>query len=169
MKFDTKYIIIIAILGIILLYSYYYFFKSFKDPTKLWGRIEGNFLYIYYISMILSTIGFLFLFYYLITSNSFTIDEIHKLYYSLICILIISMFWMPVSIDYIKNKNNYNKFLIYLILFSVAMSVLYLNLILNNIKEYKNKIGKKLALIGMIYFFIHTFFFDFILWTYNFF
>ena len=79
------------------------------------------------------------------------------------------MFWMPVSIDYIKNKNNYNKFLIYLILFSVAMSVLYLNLILNNIKEYKNKIGKKLALIGMIYFFIHTFFFDFILWTYNFF
>ena len=103
MKFDTKYIIIIAIFGIILLYSYYYFFKSFKEPTKLWGRIQGNFLYIYYISMLLSTIGFLFLFYYLIISNSFTIDEINKLYYSLIFILVISMFWMPVSIDYIKN------------------------------------------------------------------
>ena len=169
MKFNSEYIIITAILGILLLLSYYYFFKSSNDPLKLWGRIKNNFLYVYYISMLLSTIGFLFLFYYLIISNSFTKLQINKLYYSLISIIVISMFWMPLSLEYIKSKNNIVKWLIYIVLFLVAISVLYFNFVFNNVEESKYKIEKNLAFIGMIYFFIHTFLFDFILWTHNFF
>ena len=169
MKFDTKYIIIIAILGIILLYSYYYFAKNTENVNKLWGRIKGNFLNVYYLSMILSAIGFLLLFYYLIISNNFTEDQVNKLFIALLLIVIVSMIWMPLSIYYLKNKKDLYKFLIYIVLFIVAISSLYLIYILNQTDEYKLKLYKNLALIGMIYFFIHAFFFDFLMWTHNFF
>lgn len=169
MKFDNKYIIIIAILGIILLYSYYYFGKNTENVNKLWGRIKGNFLNVYYLSMILSTIGFLLLFYYLIISNNFTEDQVNKLFIALLLIVVVSMIWMPLSIYYLKNKKDLYKFLIYIVLFIVAISSLYLIYILNQTKEYKLKLYKNLAMIGMTYFFIHAFLFDFLMWTYNFF
>jgi hypothetical protein len=169
MKFDTKYIIIIAILGIILLYSYYYFAKNTENVNKLWGRIKGKLLNIYYISMILSAIGFLLLFYYLIISNSFTENQVYRLLITLLLIVVVSMIWMPLSIYYLKNKKNLYKILIYIVLFVVAISSLALIITLNEIKENKLIFYKNLAMIGMIYFFIHAFFFDFLIWTHNFF
>ncbi len=165
MKFNRIYIFILAILGIILLYSYYYFFKNNNNSKKLWGRINGNLLNLYYISMILSTMGFLLLFYYIITTNIFTQNNINLIFGLLIAIIVISMFWMPMSLYYIKNKSEVIKYLIIFILFMVALSTLYLLYVLKNINDKNNK----LALIGMTYFFIHAFFFDTIIWSYNFF
>ena len=95
MEFNKVYIFILAILGIILLYSYYYFFKNDNNSKKLWGRIKGNLLNIYYVSMLLSTLGFLLLFYYIVTSNNFTKNNINLIFGLLIAIIVISMFCMP--------------------------------------------------------------------------
>lgn len=169
MKFDNIYIVILSILGIILLYSYYYLFKNNKNAPKLWGRISGNLLNIYYFSMLLSTIGFLLLFYYIIKTNIFTQNNINQIFISLLAIIIISMVWMPLSLYYMKNKNDLIKYLIIIVLLLVAISTLYLLYVVNNINDNNNKIYKTLALIGMSYFFIHAFFFDTITWSYNFF
>lgn len=170
MKFNTEYIIIISILGIILLYSYYYYAqKNQNNVLKLWGRIKGNFLYVYYASMLLSAIGFLFLFYYLFLTNSLTRDQINKMFIALILIIAVSIIWMPLSLYYLKNKKDIYKYLIIFVLLVVSFSILYFITILNNVKEDKNILQKKLALMGMTYFFIHCFFFDSLIWSYNFF
>lgn len=170
MKFNNSYIIILTILGVILLYSYYYLAITNKNTVlKLWGRIKGNFLYLYYLSMLLSAIGFLLLYYYLLISNNLTKDQINKLFISLVLIVVISMFWMPLSLYYLKNPKIIYKYLILLILLLVALSILYLLFVLSAIKDDKNKIQKQAAIIGMSYFFIHAFFFDFTMWSYNFF
>ena len=169
MQFNRSYIFILAILGIILLYSYYYFFKNDNNSKKLWGRINGSLLNVYYVSMLLSTLGFLLLFYYIVTSNNFTQNNINLIFGLLIAIIVISMFWMPLSLYYFKNKSITIKYLIILVLFLVALSTLYLLYVLKNINDKYNSLSKNLALIGMTYFFIHAFFFDTITWSYNFF
>lgn len=168
MKFNTEYIIIISILGIILLYSYYYFAQK-DNVLKLWGRLKGNFLYVYYASMLLSLIGFLFLFYYLFLTHTLTKDQINKMFISLIVIITVSTMWMPLSLYYLKHKEDIYKYLIIFILLIVAFSILYFITVLNNVTENKYILEKKLALAGMIYFFIHCFFFDSLMWSYNFF
>jgi len=170
MKFNNSYIIILAILSIILFYSYYYLTINNKNKvTELWGTIKGNLLYIYYLSMFLSLIGFLLLYYYLSITNILTKDQINKIFISLILIVVISMVWMPLSLYYLKYPKDIYKYLIILILLSISSSVLYLIYILSTINDEKNKKEKNLALMGMFYFFIQTFIFDFLLWSYNFF
>ena len=169
MKFDNTYILIISILGIILLYSYYYYATTYKNVMKLWGNISGNLLYVYYLSMILSAIGFLFLFYYLITSNILTKNNIDKIFYGLLGIVIISMFWMPLSLKYLDNKCPMYKLLIITVLLLVAISTLYVINTLKSFNDTVNPLSYTLALYGMYYFFIHAFFFDSLLWSYNFF
>lgn len=171
MQFNKSYIFILAILGIILLYSYYYLIVNNKNSMKLWGRINGNFLYIYYVSMLLSTIGFLFLFYYLNITNIFNQYQINRIFISLLCVVIISMLWMPLSLKYMNetNKSNILMYQILAVLLLVALSSLYLVFLIYNIEDNSHKISKLLAVIGMSYFFIHAFFFDFITWSKNFF
>lgn len=172
MKFNKEYIIIIIILGIILIYSYYHFAKeNFKIINQLWGNIlkNKNLLTTYYLSMFLSFIGFLFLFFYLLINNNFTNNDINKIFISIIFIVIFSMFWMPLSIHYLKNKNELIKYLILFVLFIIALASLMLLITLFKTKDTKNILIHNLAIIGMSYFFIHTFFFDFIFWSYNFF
>ena len=112
MFFNREYIVFLSIIGIILLYSYYYFLASNTGSiTKLWGNITGKLLIVYYISMILATIGFILLFYYLLTTSIFTQKEVNNIFYCLLFIIIISIFWMPVSLKYLENKNCYNKYL----------------------------------------------------------
>ena len=169
MQFNRSYILIISILGILLLYSYYYFAINSKNPLKLWGNISGNLLKVYYLSMFLSAIGFLLLFYYLIVSNVFTKEDNLKIFISLLGIVIISMFWMPLSLNYLKNNSILLKYLIIIVLLMVAGSTAYLLYILNNITDKTHSTSNLLAFYGIIYFFIHAFFFDTITWSYNFF
>jgi hypothetical protein len=169
MKFPVSYLITLAILGVILLYSYYYYFKNDNKSQLLWGKVKGNLLIVYYISMLLSAIGFLLLFSYLIVSNSFKSEEIIKIFVSLLCIIIISMFWMPLSLNYLHKKDIITKYFTIIVLFLVALSTLYLLYVLYNVKENNNILFKNLAFYGMLYFFIHAFFFDFITWSKNFF
>ena len=67
------------------------------------------------------------------------------------------------------TDDNLNKILVLITLFLVALSILYLLYILYNVNETKYKFNKELGFYGMLYFFIHCFFLDFITWSYNFF
>jgi hypothetical protein len=169
MLFDRNYIIFLAILGVILLYSYYYLAVNDKRVMELWGRIKGNFLNLYYLSMVLSTIGFLLFFYYIVVSTSFKRSDINHMFIALLAIIVISMLWMPLSLKYLRNKGPLLMFLITFVLFLVAVSALYLIFVLDNVNESKYILNKNLALYGMIYFFIHASVFDLTLWSYNFF
>ena len=169
MYFDRKYLVVISILGVLLLLSYYYFFKTDNNSMKFWGRIKGNLLTVYYISMLLATIGFLFLFYYIIISSAFNKSDIYKLFISIISIVLFSFLWMPASLEYLKSNDKNYRYIVLAVLFMVVLSTVMTFFYLNSVEETKNIISKRLALAGVSYFFIHVFFFDFILWSYNFF
>ena len=169
MIFDRMYIIILSLFGIGLLYSYYYFLQDNKNILKLWGRVKGNLLNIYYVSMLLSTIGFILMFFYLFYSNNFTKSDILNIFICISMIVLISVLWTPLSLTYVKTKENIYKYLTLLVLFLVALFTVLLIISLYNVKDTKYILYKNIALGGMIYFFIHAFFFDFLIWSYNFF
>ena len=87
----------------------------------------------------------------------------------LLCIVIFSIFWMPLSILYLLKKED--KFmiqqLVLITLFLVACSALYVVMHLHQIKS--NDLLYKTSYYGMCYFFFHVFALDFISWSYNFF
>jgi hypothetical protein len=167
MYFDKKYIITLFILGVILIYSYYYFLSYSNKKMELWAGIEGNLLKVYYVSMFLCVIGFIFLFNFLMYSNNLNQYISNQIFYSILSVVLLSMLWMPLSLYYLNNKSNILMYIIIFILLLVSLSTLYLLYVLNNIND--NSIYKKLAIIGMIFFFIHTFFLDGITWSIKFF
>jgi hypothetical protein len=169
MLFNRSYIVILSLFGIILLYSYYYFLKDNNNTLKLWGPIKGTLLKIYYVSMLLSLIGFILLLSYLLYSDKFLKNDILNIFIYISMIILISIFWTPLSLAYLKNKKKRYKKIILFVLFLVALSTFSLLISLYNVNDTKYKFNKNLALIGMSYFFIHVFLFDFIIWSYNFF
>ena len=173
MIFNRNYIITISLFGIILLYSYYYFLKDNNNNTlKLWGSIKGNLLNIYYLSMIITAFGFISLLFYLLYSNNFSKNDILKMFIYISMIILVSILWTPLALEYLKTKKDIYKYLTLFVLFLVALSTLLLLITLYNVNDTNNSkyiLYKNIALIGMSYFFIHVFLFDLILWSYHFF
>ena len=160
-----------TILGAILLFSYYYFIKINQNiANKLWGNIKGLERNLTIISGIITSVLYLVLIYYFSFSfkkSNYNNKLVNKIVKYQILLIIISMFWLPLSIEYIKNKNIILKFSIILTLFLVA---LFAFLILYNLlKVNDNKLIKKLALFAAFMLFFHTFFLDFINWNLKFF
>lgn len=171
MNFPTNYIIIIAILSIILIASYPVLLAG--NAEYLWGPIKGNLRKLYYISIFLVLVGFIPFSYLLLTCNRWNQSEINKIFYSLLTLIIASWLWIIFAIFYATKRFDKNmlRMIIVLILLIVSLSILYLlyivykhynlNLVLN-----KNCLMKYMVYIGLGYAFLHTFFMDFILWTY---
>ena len=169
MIFNRNYIIIFSLLGLLLLYSYYYFLNDNKNTLKLWGSIKGSLLKVYYLSMLLSLIGFILLYIYLFISNSFSKNDSLKIFICVSLIVIMSIFWTPLSLQYLKTKENIYKYFTLFVLFIIALFSFLLLIALYDVNDTKYILYKNLALLGMTYFFIHVFLFDFILWSYHFF
>ena len=160
-----------TILGAILLFSYYYFINiNPKISNKLWGSIKGLERKLTIISGIVTSILYLVLIYYFSFSfkksnnNNKLINEIVTYQ---ILLIIISMLWLPLSIEYIKNKSILLKFSIILTLFLVAIFAFIIFYKLLKVQD--NKLIKKLALFAAFMLFFHTFFLDFINWNIKFF
>jgi hypothetical protein len=173
-RIDLSSFLIVVTLGIVLLYSYYYLSTSNKKIVKdLWGNIRNikHLIPVYIGSMFLSAAGFLSALYYLYKTTSLTPYEKKIIPIALMVIIIVSIFWMPLSLNYLKNKTkpSYLKYTIIAVLSIVAFASLYSTVLINTIREKNYKLEQKIATIGMSYFFIHTFFFDNISWSYNFF
>ncbi len=170
MKFPKDKLSIIYILGIILLYSYYYFLSlSPRNLEILWAGMKGSLKNIYMISIFLAAFGFLLLLYYLFITDSLTSSQINKLFIGAILVIVISMLWIPLSLKYSKNKSKIYQFMILVVLFSIAFSSLYIISIIDNIDDKKNKNFLILARFGMYYFLFHAFILDSLAWSFNFF
>jgi hypothetical protein len=159
------------ILGAILLFSYYYL--ASKNPgeiDKLWGNIKGDVRNLYKVSIILAGIGYVYMLYFLVFKVKNNRELLNKILLFQIILIVISMLWMPISLNYLTNKHVYSKFLIIFIVFIVGIAALG-----NAVNIYKldvpskNKTGKIMALTGAGYLFFQTFVMDFLSWTYNFF
>ena len=164
MEFNRLYLIIISILGLLLLASY-----KFLYSVKLWGKIDGNFRYWYSISMLFAALGFIFMMIYMLVSKSFTNSDVSQLFITSLVIIIVSMLWMPVSLQYYKHPSFWSKSIIMLILLVVALAGLYAIIKIYLVKELNHNTLKIMAILGMKYFFFHTFVLDFITWPKNFF
>ena len=157
----------IAFTGALLLYSYYYYAQENKSiVNKLWGTIRPPLKYVYYISMFLAAICFLITLGYLwqLTSQP---NLRHKVLLGLFMLTVASLFWMPLSLAYLKNKSAVYKYGVIATLITVSLYSFYSLFHLREIKD--TSIYKKIAVYSMSYFFIHTFGFDTLLWIYNFF
>ncbi len=168
MEFNRNYFTIISILGILLLYSYYYFINLKKSNLNdLWGGIKPNSkLYNFYIISIgLAALGFILMMYYLLVGNSFNEKDIKHIFISTLVILIASMFWMPLTLEYIKHPQPWLKTIIIIILLIVACGGYYTMLRLYWTNDTKHKISRILSILGMKYFFLHTFILDCIIWS----
>lgn len=170
MKFEQNYFIIIALLGAILLLTYYNFIHSGIDNAELlWGRIKDNLRKMYYVSMLITAISFILILYYLFLTNSLDYNNSLQILMTICAIIILSMFWMPISLKYLIVKLDKYKILITAILFFVALASLLLAIELYKINEKKYKTQKNIAFAAAIYFFFHTFVLDTIVWTQHFF
>jgi len=166
-----------VILGTILLYSYYHYIKHGGVSIKtLWGKAykQRN---IYIFSMLLATVGYLLVLMYSLvkTVNSrYNNAIISNLMTIQVVIVSISMIWLPLTILYLKENANklVTMIAVVLTLFIVAMAAFkQISLVKSLIPENNecSKMMKKVAQGGAMYFFIHTFFFDFIGWNLGFF
>jgi cytochrome bd-type quinol oxidase subunit 2 len=158
-----------VIFGILLLFSYYFIGKqNINKVEQLWGNIKNLERKMTIFSMILTGLLYLFVLNYLVfhTSNINQSKITNIVKYQAILILT-SMLWMPLSIQYLNEKKFITKIAIILILFVVSMCALA---VFYNIYKLNDKSKfKTMALIGSFMLFFHTFFLDFLNWNYNFF
>lgn len=161
--------LILFLSGIFLLYSYYRLAKNTPNVNKLWGKINGNFRYLYIISIFISALPFLVTVYYLNNSNVLDENMKHNIYIGLLGIVLFSIFWMPLSILYLIRKEDkcIIRQLVLVTLFLVSASTFYVLHELNKIND--DSLAYKFSFYGMCYFFFHVFVLDFLTWSYHFF
>jgi len=159
----------ILVFGAFLLYSYYRLGTNTPNVNQLWGSIKGNLKHFYTFSIFLCAIPFLTTMYYVNTSKTIDKHMKNNILCGLLCIVIFSIFWMPLSILYLLKKEDKSMIqqLVLITLFLVACSALYVVMHLHKIKS--DDLLYKTSYYGMCYFLFHVFALDFITWSYNFF
>ena len=169
-KIPTESFIPLGILGILLLYSYYYYTtQNTTNITKLWGLLDKKHTLksFYYVSMLLSAVCFLIVLYYLHITRS--IENQHEILMCLYGIVAVSLFWMPLSLAYLKNKTKVLHFAILSVLSIIALCSLNVVKLLYEMDEKRYTIMNQIALASMIYFFFHVFLLDTLTWSFHFF
>ena len=82
MNFNYNYLIIIAVLGCFLLYSYYKYISNIDNVSKLWGNSPSFYKdKLFFVSFVLCAIAFLSLFVYLATYQKFDELQIEKIFF----------------------------------------------------------------------------------------
>ncbi len=118
--------------------------------------------------MFVAAFGFILMMYYMLIGKSFSHSDVMQLFITSLVIIIVSMLWMPFSLQYYKHPSLWLKIIILLILLTVALAGFYAILRIYWIKETECKMTKIMAILGMKYFFLHTFILDLIIWSKNF-
>jgi len=167
-----------TILGLLLLYSYYFSINKLEKPQRLWGRIHEKYRPVYTVSMLLAALGYMLIMYFLVVKVKNNNELLREILVLQIIVILASMLWIPLATKYIKNKNedkNKNKniilkFAIILILFTVAIASLgnFFKVLSINFPQ-KDINVRFFSVIGAFYLFFHTFALDFLSWNYNFF
>lgn len=176
-KQKTIFLLVNLVLGCILIYSYYYYIKySNVSIRKLWGN-SYPYRKTFMVSMIFALISWILIVeFILLAAQNTRLNEriISDLSVIQSVIIIVSMLWLPLTLLYIKSKKNdaLTMLPVIVVLFIVAMASLKQILIVRQITYDNCKmayLSRNLAVIGAIYFFVHTFFVDLVGWNYGFF
>ena len=166
-----------VIFGAVLIYSYYHYItKGGVRAKTLWGKaykVEK----LYLASMILAALGYLFVLVFSVFKTPNTKGNagiLSNLLVIQVLILVVSMLWLPMTLLYLKEKANkqFSMIAVVIILFIVALASAKQFLLVRNLTAENNscaKTMKTLAKVGAGYFFVHTFFFDFVGWDIGFF
>ena len=173
MNTNQKIFLAINIIGgILVLGSYYLGLRGGKSVDMLWGGVPVNIRSIYTISMILCAIAYFIFFAYIMgglgtdaLNSTFLMGE--KLYLVLfILILGASALWMPLVNVMAVNPGTVVWVGIRLVLAIVALASLGVFIALLTINPRPTGLFYYSALIGMLWFSIHTGILDAILWPY---
>ena len=169
MKFNRVFLIYIFIFAALLLFSYYLASKT-KNFELLWGRIKKEHRPIYLISVLLCAIAFMLFLYYVFIKSDFTQEQITIIFTLCLLIIFLSKFWTLFSFQYLDNKKPFWKYATQFILLLIPITIITLLYNVYKINDKKElSVLKLIVMAGLLYFFLHTFFLDFILWSRNFF
>ena len=140
--------------GGLLLYSYHYYLKDKSSSTteKYWGGITGNTRKVYILSMFLCVISMLSLVRKIYLQNKANYQDE---FYGLLLLIVSSMFYLPLTIQYVKNPSMMTFINIVSTLFYVALGAVVL---------YRLYPG-----LDTGYLVFHLVVLDLFYWSYNFF
>jgi hypothetical protein len=165
MSGKTILLLIILILGPGVLVSYYIAGQS--NPfgmDALWGNIPEKLKLVYPIGMLIATTGFFPFTYFCL----FKSEQPAKYILGYLLILIPSILWLPLTVEYLKEPNSMTWIIIRVVLFAVAIGAL---LIYRQIAKERNVDSQTLlkwSKIGLMGFIFHTLVLDGLVWPYFF-
>lgn len=155
MKITKNQVLQFSVLsGGLLLYSYHYYLKDKSATTieKYWGGITGNTRKVYILSMFLCVISMLSLVRKIYLQNKANYQDE---FYGLLLLIVSSMFYLPLTIQYVKNPSMMTFINIVSTLFYVALGAVVL---------YRLYPG-----LDTGYLVFHLVVLDLFYWSYNFF
>jgi len=160
--------------GILVLASYVWIISGFNgDLSSFWGGMPERFLGGYYVSMILSALGYfiftLFVFFKIDKKVKIRKESLYSLVNKFyIFLLIPSALWMPLVDLYLKNETLFLWLVIRLVLLLVGLSSFGIFLIILQFGNRRKRLFFILALISSAYFFFHAGILDALIWPYYF-
>ena len=151
--------IIILILGPCVLISYYFALKSnVHGIDALWGNMPDRLKALYPIGMVVATFGFLPFGYY----STFKSPSPAKYIPGFLLILIPSIIWLPLTVSYLNEASSLKWQLIRVVLFIVPLGA---SLVYWKLKaEHDDSFLKRLSIIALVGFILHTLILDAIVW-----
>ena len=152
-----------------MLFSYYLASKT-KNFELLWGRIKKEHRPVYLFSVLVCAISFILFLYYVFVKSDFTQEQITIIFTLCLLIIFLSKFWTLFSFQYLDNKRPFWKYATQFVLLMIPITIITLLYNVYKINDKKDlSVLKFFVMAGLLYFFLHTFFMDFILWSHNFF
>jgi uncharacterized membrane protein len=144
---------------------------SSGGANALWGRVPAGLRPVYTISMILSAIGYLAVFYYLLFeagADEVRISgELGFVWFIPIVVLMLfpSALWMPLSSLYVDRPSTVIWIAVRTVLFVVGLASIALAWALLALEPNDGNAAYWIAAVGSCYFAFHTFVLDALLWA----
>ena len=126
MKITKNQVLQFSVLsGGVLLYSYHFFLKDKSSSAieKYWGGITGNTRRIYIFSMFLCVLSMFSILRKILSSNK---KNYENDFYGMLLLIVTSMFYLPLTIQYIKKPSMMTFINIVSTLFYVALGAVIL-------------------------------------------
>ncbi len=145
--------------------------KSPGGANALWGGVSARLRPVYTVSMILSAIGYLAVFYYLLFEPAPDEVEIGGglgfVWFIPIVVLMLfpSALWMPLSSLYVDKPSSGAWIAVRTVLFVVGLASIALAWALLTLKPNDGNVAYWIAAVGSCYFAFHTFILDALLWA----
>ena len=160
------FILVNLIGGILVLGGYFLGITS--DPsmkTKLWGNLPESWQVFYFISIIMSSIGYLAFFYNIVFKQNVGGVLTNRLILLCVIFLFSASLWMPLTIKVIESNNGFFWILTQVSLWVTAFAAIVITALLIKSPHRPKNRSYQLTMWGMSYLSFHCLVLDAILWT----